>query len=304
MNLKGIFEDRSLFVKVFLLLGLLFFSFLIHNLLALAFVSLFFENGLELFFNHDLTSQTSVNILKIIQFFSAVGTFVTPVLAYGYLTKFDFGLNIPITRSWVLLSIALIILVTPLISFLIEFSLSLNFPQWMRQFDKNSDVLILAFLKMENLNDLFVNLLVMAVVPAIGEELFFRGFMQNAFLGFFKNKHFAIFFTAILFSMIHFHIDGFIPRLFLGAILGYMFFWTKSLWVPIIAHFTNNSLAIIISYPSFESFKFIQNYNHYGDGLLPETSFNAIFFSLISVSFILYLLYSRYKNKHETTIEN
>ena len=245
-----------------------------------------------MFFSYDLDSQTSVNILKIIQFFSAVGTFISPIITYGYLTNFQFGLNKKFNRQTALLSIGTIIIVTPFVSFLIEQSMLIDFPEWMKKFDKDSETIVLAFLKMNNLSDLMFNLLVMAIVPAIGEELFFRGFIQNTFLGFFKNSHLAIIFTSILFSLIHFDLVGFLPRFFLGAILGYMFFISKSLWIPILAHFINNAMAVIISYPYFKSFDFVQTYNHYSESALPSTSISVALFSLISVLLLLYLMKS------------
>jgi len=245
-----------------------------------------------MFFSYDLASQTSINILKIVQFFSALGTFVTPILLFGYLLDLKFGFKNSIVRQNILLAIGVILLITPLVSFLIEVSLAIDFPDWIKKFDRNSEALILAFLKMDNFTDLLANILVMAIIPAIGEELFFRGFIQNTLSGFFKNNHTAIAVTAILFSLIHFDLEGFIPRFFLGAILGYMFFWTKSLWVPIIAHFTNNALAIVISYPYFKSFDLVQNFNHYGESTFPEISNSAITFSVCSVCVLLYLMYS------------
>ena len=89
-------------------------------MLALGIVSLLFENGFNLFFNYDLSSQTSINILKIIQFFSATGTFITPLLLYGYLTNFQFGFKTYFSRQSILLSLGIILLITPIVSFLIE----------------------------------------------------------------------------------------------------------------------------------------------------------------------------------------
>ena len=292
LNLKGIFSNRSSLFKVFILLAILLASFFLHHLLALGLISLLFENGFNLFFSYDLASPTSVNILKIVQFFSATGTFITPIFIYGYLTKFNFGIYTSFSRQNVVLAICTIILITPLVSYLIELSMSIEFPYWLQNFDRDSETIVLAFLKMNSFQDLIFNLLVMAIVPALGEELFFRGFLQNTFFNFFKSSHLAIVITSILFSLIHFDLEGFIPRLFLGTILGYMFLWTQSLWVPIIAHFVNNALAIIISYPYFKSYEIVQNFNHYSESSLPNTSLGAIIFSLVSVSVLLYLLYS------------
>lgn len=262
---------------------------------ALGIVSLLFENGFNLFFNYDLTSQTSINILKIIQFFSATGTFITPLLLYGYFTNFQFGFKTYFSRQSILLSLGIILLITPIVSFLIEFNLAIDFPNWMQKFDKNSEIIVLAFLKMDGFNDLLANLLVMAIVPAVGEELFFRGLIQKKLHRFLRNPHFAIIVTSTLFSLIHFHLDGLIPRFVLGCVLGYMFYWTKSIWVPIIAHFTNNALAIIISYPYLKSFDIVQNFNHYSETDLPQTTNSAIIFSLFSVGILLYLLFSSSK---------
>jgi membrane protease YdiL (CAAX protease family) len=83
----------------------------------------------------------------------------------------------------------------------------------------------------------------------------------------------------------------------LGILLGYMFLWSGSLWIPILAHFTNNAIAVIISYPSFQSFEIIQNFNHYNEYNTAETTSDYLFFSALSVSLILYLLYNTLENE-------
>ena len=145
--------------------------------------------------------------------------------------------------------------------------------------------------------DLLFTLLVVAVVPAIGEELLFRGYLQQKFGKWFGNMHTSIILTAFLFSAIHFHLDGFFPRFMLGILLGYMFLWSGSLWIPILAHFTNNAIAVIISYPAFQSFEIIQNFNHYNEYKPAETTSDYLFFSALSVSVILYLLYNTLENE-------
>lgn len=87
-----------------------------------------------------------------------------------------------------------------------------------------------------------------AVVPGVGEELLFRGFLQNIFRRTFKNDHVAIWVAAILFSAIHFQFYGFIPRMLLGALFGYLYLWTGNLLIPIVAHFLNNCVSLIALY--------------------------------------------------------
>ena len=91
-------------------------------------------------------------------------------------------------------------------------------------------------------------IVVIAVIPGVGEELLFRGFLQNILKRIFKNDHIAIWIAAILFSAIHFQFYGFIPRMLLGALFGYLYVWTGNLLIPIIAHFLNNSISLIALY--------------------------------------------------------
>ena len=85
-------------------------------------------------------------------------------------------------------------------------------------------------------------------MPAIGEEFFFRGVLQRLFSEWFRNAHVAIIVTAFIFSAIHFQFYGFIPRFLLGLFLGYMFYWSGTLWLPIIIHFINNGLAVLVAF--------------------------------------------------------
>ena len=96
--------------------------------------------------------------------------------------------------------------------------------------------------------DLAVNLILIAIIPALAEELLFRGCVQQVMKEWFRNVHVAIWVTAFIFSFIHFEFYGFLPRLLLGAMLGYLFYWSGSLWVPIIAHTLNNGLQVLLSY--------------------------------------------------------
>jgi hypothetical protein len=143
-------------------------------------------------------------------------------------------------------------LITPFIGWLLEMNMSIPFPDWILSLGNDSEKIVESFLKMNNLGDLLFNLLVIAIVPAIGEELLFRGYLQQSFSKWLSNPHVAIIVTAVLFSAIHLHFQAFFPRLILGVLLGYLFYWSGSLWLPILAHFTNNAQAVIISYPTFK----------------------------------------------------
>jgi membrane protease YdiL (CAAX protease family) len=107
-------------------------------------------------------------------------------------------------------------------------------------------VMIMA--NMKNIGEYLYTLLVIAVAPAIFEELLFRGALQQLMVKWTKVAWLGILITSLLFSAVHFSYYGFFARTALGLILGYMFYYSKSLWLPIIAHFINNGFAVTAMY--------------------------------------------------------
>ena len=91
-------------------------------------------------------------------------------------------------------------------------------------------------------------MLVLGCLTGFGEEIFFRGMLTRIFLDKPMNKHLAIWLGAIVFSFMHFQFFGFVPRVLMGALFGYMLVWSGSLWVPIIAHAINNSVVVLSTY--------------------------------------------------------
>jgi len=95
-------------------------------------------------------------------------------------------------------------------------------------------------------SDLLINLLVIAIIPAVGEELLFRGVIQKQFTALTHSKGAAVVLTAILFSALHMQFFGFLPRFALGVLLGYLYVWSGSIWLPVLAHFFNNATAVLL----------------------------------------------------------
>ena len=155
-----------------------------------------------------------------------------------------------------LLLVVLLALAFPLaISPIAEWNASMHFPGFMKGFEvwarEQEDLLA----KMTNVvtsfdtvGSLFTALFVMAVLAAIGEELVFRGMIQNELWRGSDNIHVAIWATAIIFSAIHMQFFGFIPRVLLGALFGYLYYWSGNLLVPIAAHFVNNTFGVVMRY--------------------------------------------------------
>jgi uncharacterized protein len=96
--------------------------------------------------------------------------------------------------------------------------------------------------------ELLFSLLVISIVPAIGEEMVFRGFIQRHLIRWTNKPALAIGLTALLFSLAHFQIQRLLAILMLGVVLGLLFYWTKNLWVPIAAHFLNNGAQVVLAY--------------------------------------------------------
>ena len=118
-----------------------------------------------------------------------------------------------------------------------------------------------SFLQTRSIGGMLLNVLLMALLPALGEELTFRGLLTN-----FMDKkdsenyqkhalstrtHIAIWAVAAIFSFVHFQFYGFVPRMLMGAMFGYMLAWTGSLWIPILMHFTNNAMAVVAYYLTY-----------------------------------------------------
>ena len=123
--------------------------------------------------------------------------------------------------------------------------------QWMKAQEEAAMALTERFLSGTSVGVLLVNIGLMALLPALSEELTFRGVIQGLIVDSRKSKvesHVAVWVTAVLFSAIHLQFYGFVPRMLLGAMFGYMLVWTGSLWVPIVMHFTNNVVTVIVSW--------------------------------------------------------
>ena len=138
------------------------------------------------------------------------------------------------------------------ISPVVEWNAAVEFPDWMSGFGnwaKNNEALAESMIKaitqdLTPLAFVFV-FIVVAILPAFGEELVFRGLIQTELQRAIRNPHIAIWLTSILFSAIHLQFLGFVPRALIGAFLGYLYYWSGNLWIPILAHFFNNGLQIV-----------------------------------------------------------
>ena len=147
------------------------------------------------------------------------------------------------------------ILSLPAMNYIVSLNEAITLPaslsgleNWMRDTEDAAKQVTDILIANDSIPSLISSILLIGVITGFSEEIFFRGTMQNIFESRPMNLHVSIWFTAIIFSVLHFQFFGFIPRLLLGAIFGYLMVWTGSLWTPIIAHTLNNSTVVISAY--------------------------------------------------------
>ena len=252
MALRGKMEQSHLMAKLIVWLGCIFVMFSLVTL----YIAICAFDGIKF----DVTA------LKWIQLAQTIALFLVPSSLVAYLVskspikwlKLD---TRPEVKS-VLWAIGIMLVALPAINLLADLNQQMVLPtwlsgveEWMKSKEAEAEWLTKQFMSATTIGGLLVNLFLMAVLPAVSEEITFRGVLQQLFqaskvsmIQASKVPHLAIWCTAIIFSAIHMQFYGFIPRMLLGALFGYMFVWTGSLWVPMLMHFVNNGMAVLLYY--------------------------------------------------------
>lgn len=198
----------------------------------------------------DWSNPAYVRMMKNFQAISSVTIFLLPALFFGlivYLSRplYHLGLRPPVKTSMFWMAVLCVMACFPLVSLLGDINHSLPLPKWMVDLEKDTSKQMTAFLKADNAWQLIVNVFIMAFLPALGEELAFRGALQTVMIRIFKNAWTGIIVTAIIFSALHMQFLGFLPRAFLGIVLGAIYWYSGSLWTTILAHFVYNGVQVV-----------------------------------------------------------
>lgn len=203
----------------------------------------------------DLSAINAQNVgsFKWLQSWSSIGVFILPSILFVYLTEMKFVISKSFSRNQLAISICAMLFCIPIINYLALWNEAIHLPQflsgiedWMRASEAKSAIIMEYFLRMDTYGDLFINLFVIALIPAVGEEFLFRGVIQRGLTKWKNNPHFGIWISAFLFSAFHMQFLGFVPRFLIGGFFGYLFLWSGSIWLPVIAHFINNALAVVL----------------------------------------------------------
>lgn len=174
-------------------------------------------------------------------------------------------------------------------------SLPFGMEEWARPMEEKLAEVTLYLTQYESVFQMILAFLVVAVLPGIGEEIIFRGMIQNDLYRATRNMHLAIWISAFIFSAIHLQFYGFFPRMLLGALFGYLYFWSGNLWMPVLAHFVNNGFTLASLY-------FVQK------GAIPvdidnvELSATQVLFSAVFSGFLIYAYRSFYNTQPKADI--
>ncbi len=206
----------------------------------------------------DFSNPHIVNLNRLLLVFQHLGLFIVPAFVFAKLvsTRSNWYLGFrPVAMKSVLIAGVTMILALPFINLLGYINEQMVLPEWLsglealfQQMEESGAELTAALTSTENIGMLIVNIVIVAVLPAIGEELIFRGILLPILHKWTGKVHAAVWISAVLFSAMHLQFYGFLPRMVLGAVLGYMFVYSGSIWAPIIAHFANNAIALVLMF--------------------------------------------------------
>lgn len=247
MMLKGIYAGKPALFQLLLLLLCLLFGAILSSLV-----------GTGLFFMfHGLSGNITQypDMMRMMQLISALGTFLLPALAVAWLCSPDPTSYLYIKRrvdvKILLLVLISMFLFSPTITLTALLNKQMVLPSfmapiesWMKAQEALAEQLTNTLLEGSGVLTLLYNLLVIAVMAGITEEFLFRGALQRIIGQWTTNHHIVIWSAAIVFSAFHMQFYGFLPRMLLGAYFGYLLYWGRNIWIPVLAHFVNNAFAV------------------------------------------------------------
>ena len=259
---RPVFQNSPSGLKFIISLIVVLISFFILLFAGTLFFTIFFDHSafahLDQYSYIDASNPLNIAFMKTSQIFQSLGLFIVP----GFIIAFLFsskpagylGFKNKVNYQILLLAGLVMVLALPFINFTAEINKQISFPEslkWLETYLQNSEnragEITKIFLSTNSFTGFLVNLFMMALIPAFGEEIMFRGLIQQS-LTKKMNVHLAIFLSAFIFSAVHMQFYGFIPRFLMGAYFGYIFYITGNLWYTVFAHFVNNGLAVFIAY--------------------------------------------------------
>jgi uncharacterized protein len=297
-----------LLLLILLVFGFLLISSIMGIFLAKPIFGMNLPEVLQILSNPDAENLAVVKYFQIIQ---SIFLFLVPALLAAWLFSEDMPQYLQADKKPELLTLLLVVLTLvvaiPLLNALALFNSEMVLPSWMhsmevkmKSMEETAGRLTGLFLTGGNGLTLAINMFMIAVLPALGEEFLFRGLIQRLLTEWTRNKHVGIWMAAFIFSFIHFQFYGFLPRFLLGLYFGYLLVWSSSIWVPVTGHFINNGFAVL--------------YYHFATKPMGETNMDklgiskeynyVLYLSIISTAILLVMIYLREKEKRESGREH
>ncbi len=218
-------------------------------------LSMFFSAIICMYTTQHISQGNNLRLMLFIQ--NSILFIGSPLIAQHYLWKTNLQTTFQLYKPSVytlMIGCITILGAGPLIDLLTTWNQGIHLPtalrqleQWMIEYEKDAEILTKQLLQVNSWGEVITTLIVTALLAGIGEELLFRGILQKLFIQWTKNIHIGIFIAAFIFSAIHMQFFGFIPRLVLGVILGYLYIGSRNLWVPIVAHSLNNAWVVLFT---------------------------------------------------------
>lgn len=250
------FSNADPFLQIIILFLLSFVGVAVFMMMASGIINALW--GISMFSDptalQDYSNPQLVNINRLLLIFQHLGMFVLPGIAFAFLmtskVKNFLGLK-RVSKVQLIAAIGVMLCALPAINAMSYLNELIAFPSFLSgieevfmEMETNAAALTHALTGGSSGWIYVFNLAVIAILPAVGEEMIFRGLLLPILAKWTGKVHLAVWISAILFSAMHMQFYGFIPRMVLGAILGYLYVWSGSLWTPIVAHFTNNAVAL------------------------------------------------------------
>lgn len=258
---RAILQDTSPPLKLLVLVFVILVSLLFTLIFAIVLGFAIFGGGMLDYVKEglELTDPAFLPVIKYLQIVNTIGLFLLPAIVFALLADKSpiryLSMKVGPALFSTVIGSAVIIAILPFIAWLAELNGAMSLPEWlsgieewMRSSEDQAMELTEMFLSTTTIGGLAINLLMIAILPALGEEFLFRGVILKLFREWTKNPHLAVLISAFLFSALHLQFYGFLPRFVLGIVLGYLFIWTRSIWIPVIIHFVNNGIAVFGSW--------------------------------------------------------
>jgi uncharacterized protein len=257
--MKGLLKGKKPATQLLIFISIALGSFFIIGLLGT--IILAKVTGVDLVTMSDPSKWNAADdkiimVIRGMQLIQFICLFIIPVFICAKLfstnTRTYLGLVKPYNPLYFLIGTCVLLLAIPLTNYLGELNRLVHFPagieKWMKAQEDEAARTLKILLSRRTIPDLILNLVFIASLAAIGEELLFRGIAQRIFTRWFKSPWAGIIVTAILFSAMHVQFYGFLPRFLLGILLGAVYWYSGSLWVAILAHFVYDALLITLVY--------------------------------------------------------